>query len=307
MIALQMPRSDELQAEFIGHSGARVTLRQINGRSVVRKQAGTREQSARLQGQGRKQAEFRAAGIDTPQVLSSGVEGGLAFFDMDYVPGVSIAAQICDGLTAMSPALTAFVTSWIKARRAEVDGRIPCETVLDKAVRVMAACAANRNMGGHAAARLPSVGERLFAIDWPSLPRSPCHGDFTTENMLCDADGRLSLIDFDVPDISSYALDIAKLYQDLTGQWCLRRLAIDEPDGLCYRNAQVALRRVRSDVDTLLQSLWPDLLPELPALVCLNLMRAFPYSNDPAVCLFILDRVEALLPDCRATTPARTA
>src|SRR5262245_43174593 len=140
MIGLHMARPDELQAVFIGHSGARVTLRQHDGRSVVRKQAGSPEQSARLQGQKLKQAEFRAAGIEAPQVLDSGEEEGLAFFEMDFVPGVSVAAQICDGQTAMSGALTRFVAAWIRARRYEADGRIPAETVLDKMVRVLAAC-----------------------------------------------------------------------------------------------------------------------------------------------------------------------
>ena len=88
----------------------------------------------------------------------------------------------------------------------------------------------------------------------------------------------------------------------MLGRWCLRHLAIAEPNGLRYRNAQLALRRVRRDIDALLALVLPELVPDLPALVCLNLLRALPYSTDTAVGRFILDRVEALLPSCRTLT-----
>jgi aminoglycoside phosphotransferase len=298
-----MRRVDEPQAVFAGHSGARITLHQRDGHAVVRKAAGAPEQSARLHGQREKQMQFHAAGTDTPRVLSWGEEQGLAFFEMDFVPGITIAAQICEGQVAESGQLAAFVSGWIAARQREVDGVVPPQALAQKLASVLIASSANRHAGSGDIGRLRRLTDSLRALRWPSLPRSLCHGDFTAENMLSGLDGRLILIDFDVSDISSYTLDIAKLYQDLLGRWCLRHLAIAEPNGLRYRNAQVALRRVRRDIDALLALVLPDLIPDLPALVCLNLMRAFPYSTDAAICRFILDRVEALLPSCRTLIP----
>ncbi len=288
---------------LIGHSGARVCLLQYGGHTVVRKMAGRPEQNDRLRGQGEKQTQFRADGVDTPAVLGWGEEDGLVFFDMEFIPAVSLAAEVGDGLALANRRLVDLVDGWITARSGETAGSVPAEALADKMSRVLAASAANRHLGA-AAARLPAVANRLADVRWPCLPRSPCHGDFTTENILHGQDGRMILIDFDVPDISSYYFDIAKLYQDLMGLWCLRHMAIADTASLRYRNAQLALRHLRRGIDTLLASRVGDLIADLPALVCLNLMRALPYSIDEAVCQFIFDRVEALLPACRLTPPS---
>lgn len=283
---------------FVGHSGARVTLHQQNGRSVVRKRAGFPAQNQRLRRQWEKQAKFAADGVSTPRVLASGEADGLAFFDMDYVPGISVAAQICNGHVPESGKLIAFVAEWIVARKQEVAGCIGADALSAKVASVIAASGANRHMGA-AASCLRDVAAELRALSWPDLPGSPCHGDFTTENILSGTGGKLTLIDFDVPDHESYCLDIAKLYQDLLGQWCLRRLALTRAGTIEHLNAQLALQRLRRDMDILLHAMVPELVPELPALTCLNLLRALPYSTDEAVCRFILDRIKALLPRCR--------
>ncbi len=286
------------QHGLVGFSGARITLHRRHGRVIVRKTAGTPAQNDRLRRQGAKQARFHAAGVDTPRVLGAGDAAGLVYFEMDYVPAPSIAATICRGDAGPCRRLTPFLTAWFESRRREVTGVIQPEQLLAKLRSVLAASAANPSLGP-SRARLPTIAARLMALAWPGLPDSPGHGDFTTENMLGGPGERLVLIDFDTPEMESFCLDIAKLYQDLAGHWCLRRLAVDGAAAATYREAVRVLSDLRAAVDHQLAQMLPELLPELPALVCLNLMRALPYSSTQSDCAFILDRVEALLPSCR--------
>ena len=52
-----------------------------------------------------------------------------------------------------------------------------------------------------------------------------CHGDLTLENMVIDRDGRIWLIDLLDSPLEHHWQDVAKLHQDLTGGWYLRRVA----------------------------------------------------------------------------------
>jgi aminoglycoside phosphotransferase (APT) family kinase protein len=284
-----------LQGVLVGFSGARITLHRSGGRMVVRKMAASPAQNARLEQQREKQVRFHALGVPTPRVLGHGFEAGCFFFDMAYVPAISVAAQIAGGHVAARARLRHFVAGWIADRGREAEGGIPRDALAAKLESVLGASAASPALG-EAAWRLPGLAERLRRLAWPSLPATACHGDFTTENMLFGPDGRLLLIDFDAPDLCSVSLDVAKLYQDLLGHWCLRHLAAD-PVG--RRNAELALRQVRTDIDDLVAEVQPGLLADLPALVCLHLLRALPYCGRPADGAFILDRIEAVLPLCR--------
>jgi aminoglycoside phosphotransferase (APT) family kinase protein len=288
-----------LQACLVGFSGARITLHRSGGRMVVRKMAGTAAQNDRLDRQCDKQIRFHAQGVPTPRVLGWGTEQGRFFFDMEYIPAMSLAALIAGGHIAERARLRHFVAAWIAARSQQADGMISAAALEHKLESVLAAGAENPNLG-HAARLLPGLAARLRRLAWPNLPATASHGDFTTENILSAPSRRLLLIDFDAPDLSSVWLDVAKLYQDLLGHWCLRHLAAD-PIG--RRNAELALRQLRTDIDEVVAESRPGLLADLPALVCLHLLRALPYSAQPADSAFILERIETLLPLCR-TRPA---
>ena len=285
--------------ELVGFSGACLKLHRRDGRMVVRKTAGSMAQNERLRRQRDQQARFYDAGVATPRVLLSGETSGRMFFEMDYVPAISLAAAICRDGADVARELLAFLERWIDDRRCEVSGEIKPQQLAKKLAAVIEASAANPRLGS-ALERLPAVAARLTRLAWPALPQSPGHGDLTTENILGDTAGRLVLVDFDAPEISSYCLDVAKLYQDLLGHWCLRRLAQRQVTGVPDpQRAERALSRLREAVDHLAIRMMPELMPDLPALTCLNLMRALPYSSNAADGHFILTRVESLLPMCR--------
>ena len=89
--------------------------------------------------------------------------------------------------------------------------------------------------------------------------------------------------------------DLAKLYQDLSGLWCLRHLAAEDGNTLAYKNAVIAMRRFRAEIDHAIEAALPGFHAGLPPLVALHLMRALPYCEDTATIIYILNRVHAVI------------
>lgn len=281
-----------------GHSGARLTLLQSDERSVIRKTSGTPFGNARLQQQAEKQDRFLVAGFPTPRIWAQGLSEGHFFFEMDYIPAISIAAQCAAGTPTSTKLLLDFLERWITHTSEGSNSFIEAGKIHSKIDAVVEACRRNPILN-HAMPAIVLLGSLLSRSEWPVVPEGPCHGDMTLENILIDTSNRLWMIDFDAPDLSSYWFDLAKIYQDLQGHWCLRHLSIQSrsPSRL---NAMMAVRRLRSAVDELIASLVPGLLETLAPLVALCLMRALPYCRDIGTALFILDRAHAVItePSC---------
>ena len=102
-------------------------------------------------------------------------------------------------------------------------------------------------------------------------------------------------IDCDDAWVSSFWLDMGKLFQDLDGHWCIRRLydsastvrrtnAILKLDEACPRVS----RACRPNID-------PALPARLPQLAALSLFRVLPYARDDALPRFLCARIDRLL------------
>lgn len=282
-----------VKAVLRGHSGAVVTLHTMGGGTSVRKMAGETRLNDRLRAQCQKQRELAARGVCTPEVLASGEIDGRFCFDMRYVPGISAAADIRTGGLFATELVPELLDCWLERMGGTIAGTIGAEVLLNKLASIVANCAANPALPS----LLPDIrdiGRRLAAQAWPDLPQSECHGDLTLENMLIGADGRVHLIDFDVPDISSLWMDVGKLYQDLIGHWCIRDSGIDDPGSIAHGTALMALHRLRRAVEPVIARRIPALPAALPKLAALNLMRALPYTRDARVAAYILRQVAAL-------------
>ena len=283
-----------VDAVLAGHSGARVVLQQADGISVVRKTAGRASDNERLRQQAEKQSAFHAARVPTPKVIRSGLDGDRYFFEMNYVPSISVAASCANGSTAAMSSLRAFVEGWIARLRDQAAGTIGADSVQVKLRAVVAACRETPIL--HPSMPVIELLSTMLArVRWPPLPEGPCHGDLTLENILVDSKGAIWLIDFDAPELSSYWLDLAKLYQDLSGLWCLRHLAAEDGSTLAYKNAVIAMRRLRAEIDQVVERALPGFHAGLPPLVALHLMRALPYCGDTATIVYILNRVHAVI------------
>lgn len=291
-------RVESARCELLqGFSGCRVVLCEDANNRFVRKIASLSSQNRRLKRQHAKQVRFWNEGIPTARVLTSGYHQGLYFFEMEYISGESIASQVCSGQLVEWAPLTDFLTRWFVRMRTTARGVVKGSAISEKIAQVIDASQENgRLLGLHP--RIAAVGRELDRVAWPDLPASECHGDLTTENILADSAGSLYLIDFDQPSLSSYVLDIAKLYQDLLGHWALRDLAADPYRSSKLQLAQEQFDRLRAAMDDVIGAVAPEAADRLPELVCLSLIRALPYAQEEQTAGYIIDRVEQILGSC---------
>lgn len=272
---------------FEGHSGAEVTLRQRGGISYVHKRASDPARNARLLQQLEKQRRLLAFGVPVPRVLADGVdEDGRAFFEMDYVPARTLGAIIADAAAVDRPALFSALDRMIWLFRTQAGATIAPQAFADKISEIIHACDTRETR---------ALGAALFERDWRGIPSSPSHGDLTFENILIGQGGRVVFIDCDEPWVSSYWLDVAKLFQDAAGHWCLRALYGNGAPRVALLNAVQKIERLVPSLLDFAEGTDPALPARLPQLAALHLFRTVPYATDAATRAFALDRMRMLL------------
>jgi aminoglycoside phosphotransferase len=85
----------ERKRKLAGHSGARVVLHSNGRDSFVRKTAANAAASARLKAQADKQHAFWMFGLPFPKVRAQMIGAdGIGSFDMNYIPGRTIADAV---------------------------------------------------------------------------------------------------------------------------------------------------------------------------------------------------------------------
>jgi aminoglycoside phosphotransferase (APT) family kinase protein len=277
-----------------GHSGAQVLLCLRGRSSFVRKTAGDIVQTPRLQKQIAKQRLLAAHGLPFPRVFSEGVdEMGRAYAEMEYVPARTVASMIVGAapfdpervLKAVERALTLFRMKAGEAVRPEIF-REKIEDIVSKSDARLA----DRSRAGD----IRLLGRDLSCHDWSTIPSSPCHGDMTLENILVDQ-RRVVFIDCDETFASSFWLDLSKLFQDIDGHWCLRKLYLEPPTRTALANATGRLLRLASPLRALADRLAPGFAACRPQLTALNLFRTIPYTDDVNQIDFVLSRMRAVL------------
>ncbi len=271
---------------FEGHSGAIVTLRNDGENAFVRKQSPSPTRNDRLEAQARKQDALHRLGIPCPAVIGYGTDAGQFYFDMEYVAGVSVAHQCAAGAFVNQQSLTGFLFQWLGYFKSTATHNLEAELFHAKLEGIRKAVASNEATKPFAAETEYYV-RRLAREDWSGIPTSACHGDLTLENIQIARSG-YCLIDFDVPDLPSYFLDIAKLFQDASGHWCLRH----STNSTGQVNAIMALEHLRVLLITMVHELAPSIEPILNNLVILNLLRTLPYCRDPRIAAYVLSRIK---------------
>ncbi len=278
---------------LIGHSGASVLLISRGSERRVRKLAKGASESPRLLSQMRLQQSAHDAGLGTPAIISSGVDGDRAFFEMEYIPGRSLARALMEGDPPEPGELSRFLFGVLDHHRTSEGPALEKRIFSEKLTAISGRCA--------------PVLERLgLADDFAKLvaavlegdleaPQSPGHGDFTFDNILIDKNGRFILIDFDDPGFSSWKLDLAKLMQDVWGRWCLRHLLLESPGSVAAVNALVELDQVRSELTSRILDAFPVTRPDLARFCLFHLARILPYCQDDRMVLFIMANVRRIL------------
>lgn len=279
-----------------GHSGVCLTLIEEPGGSYVRKSATRPAQNERLRRQCQKLQAAHDAGVSCPAVYRLGDNGGLFYFEMEYIPGEGLSHAIASRRELRWNELTPSLVALLERFKATEAGGIPEEEFRAKLSRIVDESRHNPAVAeSHAAAE--TLAERLLRMSWSGIPRSDCHGDMTLENILIRQDGSLCFLDFDVPEHPSWVLDLAKVYQDLMGQWCLRELAIQQPDSTELLNAQMALARLTRTIGPAFDTVLPKHQQRMAQLASFHLMRTLPYAASPNTAAYVVKRIAAILSD----------
>jgi streptomycin 6-kinase len=266
-----------------GHSGARVAYH-AGRRSFVRKTAAAPAANARLKAQADKQRQLHMLALPFPRVLAQGIAAdGCATFDMEYLPGRSVADAVINAAFFDTATLVRTVQrmTWLFSPGA--GAALPARLFRDKIESIAAAC-------DDGAVRACAAALQL--LDWSGIPQSPCHGDLTLENILLTTNRTVGLIDCDETFASSWWLDFGKLFQDIDGHWCLRGLYAA---GTPRVNAIQKLAPLGHAFRTLAAAIDPALPQRLPQLAALGLLRAAPYARDKATRDFVCARIRHLL------------
>ncbi|HTO39930.1 MAG TPA: phosphotransferase [Rhizomicrobium sp.] len=282
----------DVSCVFAGHSGATITLYGSGVQAYVRKQAADVARNERLMRQAEKQRLLCAHGVALPRVLGEGVgEDKRAFFDMEYVPGRTVADAVIHAAPIDRAALLRSLGNLLWLFQMQQGDALSPALFHAKIDEIGTKCATrmptNRRM-----AEIWGCGAKLMAYDWDGVPQSPCHGDLTLENILLTRKRGIVFIDCDEPFASSWWLDVAKLFQDVQGHWCIRTLyGTAEPAQ--FLNAVQKIDQLSGDLYKLVAN---DALREkLPQLTALHLFRCLPYVKQEDVVNFVCARIQHVL------------
>lgn len=284
--------ADEI-VPLAGHSGASVILVTRGSEQRVRKLAKGAAESPRLLRQMRRQQSAHQAGLRTPAIISSGMDGDRAFFEMEYIPGRSFARAIIEGNLPDPVDFSRFLIGVANQYRASEGPALEMRIFTEKLTVISERCEMTLERLGlfDEFARLVDV-----ALEGDlETPQSTAHGDFTFDNILIDNSGRFILIDFDDPGFSSWKLDLAKLMQDIWGRWCLRHLLLESPDSIAAVNALVQLDQVRSELIPRLLNAFPVSRRDLARLCLFHLARILPYCQDDRMIVFIMANARRII------------
>jgi aminoglycoside phosphotransferase len=283
------------QRALVGHSGASVVLHNQGLNSFVRKTAATAAASARLRLQADKQHSLRMLGMPFPRVLAQGSDASdRASFDMEYLPGRTVADAVVNAAPFDRQALTRAVARMMWLFRECRGASIPASRFHCKVDEVVGA-ASSRTLGAQESIDVCRCAALLHACDWSDIPESPSHGDLTLENILIAKGRGIVFIDCDDAWVSSFWLDMGKLFQDLVEHWCVRRLYEPEASTVRRTNALLKLDRLASDFRVLAADIDAALPARLPQLAALSLFRALPYARESGLPGFLCAQINRIL------------
>ena len=202
--------------KLIGHSGCDL---QLVGSSIVRKISPNPDYNKRLIKQAHKQNDFTHPTVKTPKIINIGYKNNLAYFDMEYITGVTLA-KFCQVSNIKN--IENIINSLTGTNDFKSDIK---KQVKNKCLTLD---------------HFPHI--IIDEVDW-TVPTGNCHGDLTFENILIDSEGQPYVLDFLDSYVNSIEVDCSKLMQDSFCGWSFRSLNTVPWHVLRYINDMLCSKR----------------------------------------------------------------
>lgn len=270
-----------------GISGAEIFLLTEDGDHwFVRKAASDAGGNARLRRQAAKQAAFARvpdAVVHVPEILDEGEIDDRYYFDMQFVQGIDGAGYLRRASLADVKGFTDRLSAYLRAaaERPALSPQIYPNIFEAFYAKICEVQRKDVPISDAVLAKLVLALDRLRVLG--DVRPTHCHGDLTLENMVIDADGAIWVLDLLDSPFEHYWQDVAKLHQDLAGNWFFRNQPPISRYVLDYvsrhlMQATVALHEVYRDIH--------------PLLVACTFARILPYARTPDEAAFVVERLE---------------
>lgn len=266
--------------DLSGHSGCKILLCETDDDKLfIRKVASDKNYNRRLKQQAEKQKAFHSEFVKTPKILDSGYTGGIFYFDMEYISGITLAEYMKSiQIGKVRGLVDSIVKSIISAN--DRSGVVETKIFKDKIASLKETLKDNFSVKGALAL--------LEKHSWSKMERTFCHGDLTLENIIVK-DGQLYYIDFLDSFYDSWIMDISTLMQDVQTMWSYRF----EKE----KNVNTLLRLiVFRDIlmDKVKEMMGRDYIEVYYALL-LKLIRIYPYTSDRKTIIFLDEKVRSIM------------
>jgi aminoglycoside phosphotransferase (APT) family kinase protein len=233
-------------------------------------------------------------GLPFPKVRAQFSDAaGVAGFDMNYIPGQTIAHAVVNGST-FDPATVAKAVERLMRLFAMTAGAALEATLFEAKIHEVAQRMETLVATPALDRKIRRCAQALLELNWGRIPESPCHGDLTLENILLTTGKSVAFIDCDMPFASSWWLDLGKLFQDIRGHWCIRAL-YESGEGIRLLNASQKLDQLGVLFHALALEMDSALPARLPQLAALGLYRALPYAQSGSTQHFLCERITHVL------------
>jgi len=203
-----------------GYSGYQVYLQSNSNEDyIVIKKSSEKRMNERLQKQYEKHIFFyklNGKPFYVPEVVNSGYENELFFYEYKFVEGISLIKKIetsdQEEITKLCGNILEIIY-YFKSKKnfyyeTNIDENLK-QYLLTKINKNSVECNLNKDVAKALLKNLDNFDEN---------GRYLCHGDFTLDNMIVDNYGKIWLIDY-LDIFPHYWLDLSKLFQDIDGNW----------------------------------------------------------------------------------------
>lgn len=271
-----------------GFSGCEIILckNSLNG-YFIRKKSRSVSYNSRLELQIEKQkglGNMLGDMVKVPKIFSRGYSGKLLFYDMEYIKGKTAInfirtapdKNIIDVISKIVALIIRFsVEPKIMNKNNSKPYSIFVEAVFSKTNSILCSLEIDNDLKR----RIYYSLEKIISYNY--VNETFCHGDFTLENIIIDGNKDIWLIDFLDCFFSHYWFDIAKVYQDLEGEW----FRIKNPD---FKVPLFKMYSAKNTFDNLIDQNFSDYKKIHYFLLTLNFLRILPYIKEDNITRSIL-------------------